>query len=237
MFEIITKRDFFDWTDKGLCSLDRQELKNIQDGFVLSELASSRNAKILEMGGGVSRVLPRLDRSCELWNADRLEGDGNGPGVSNDDARIRLVKTFLGEFSAEMPSEYFDAVFSVSVVEHIPESAIAAMVDDTIRILRPGGIAIHAVDLNIGDADMQSHVQFINQEKKIRNYLDATNGRLGKIQWLRTPTIKFPVIASATFAANSVNTQYRWAKRFPQRRASREMSQSVSLKWGYRKSV
>ena len=215
------------------CTLDRQELKNVQDGLALATLSPMRNKRILEAGGGNSRVLPRLDNSCELWNADKFEGDGNGPVAIVEDPRIKIVKTFVGEFSDELPDGKFDAIFSVSVVEHIPGEALAAFIDDSIRLLKVGGVAVHAVDLAIGDAAMQDRPQFRNQYARIRMYKDLVEARAERIAWIEPPSLELPAIASATYAANSNNTLYRWAKKFPERRVHREISQSVSLKWGF----
>lgn len=233
MFSIITKAEYFEWVDAKYCSLDRQELKNVQDGFALSRLATLKDKRILEAGGGQSRVLPRLDSSCELWNADRLEGDGNGPMSVIEDPRIKLVRCFVGEFNRDLPDAHFDAIFSVSVVEHIPAEALAAFVDDSIRILKVGGVAVHAVDLAIGDADMQDRAQFKNQNARIQMYRDAVDSRAEELAWIEPPQLEMPAIASATYAVNSNNTLYRWAKKFPDRRKHREISQSVSLKWGF----
>lgn len=235
MFSIITKAEYFDWLDQGFCSLDRQELKNVQDGFVLSILHSMRDAAIIEAGGGDSRVLSRLHESCEAWNADKLLGEGNGPRSITTNDRVRLVRSYFGDFDPDIPDAYFDILFSVSVVEHIENEKLDAFMDDTIRVLKPGGCALHAVDLNLCDADMIGRPRFANQVAKIDHYRELTEARSNKIEWLEPPRLKAPAIASATYAANSSNTLYRWAKRFPDRRRSREICQSVSLKWGFRK--
>lgn len=236
MFSIITKAEYFDWVDRKYCTLDRQELKNVQDGLALANLSSFRNKRILEAGGGNSRVLPRLDASCELWNADKFEGDGNGPVAMVENPRIKIVRSFVGDFSADLPDDYFDAIFSVSVVEHIPGDALGAFVDDSIRILKTGGVAIHAVDLAIGDASMLDRPQFKNQNARIQMHKDLIDARRDRVGWIEPPTLVLPAIASAAYAANSNNTLYRWAKKFPARRAHREISQSVSLKWGFVKT-
>ena len=212
-------------------------MKNVQDGFALAHLSALRNKRILEAGGGNSRVLPRLDASCELWNADKFEGDGNGPIAMIENPRIKVVRSFVGDFCPDLPDDYFDAIFSVSVVEHIPGAALGAFIDDSIRILKTGGVAIHAVDLAIGDASMQDRPQFRNQNARIQMYREEIERRHDRVGWIEPPALSLPAIASAAYAANSNNTLYRWAKKFPERRAHREISQSVSLKWGWVKTA
>lgn len=105
-------------------------------------------ARLLEVGGGESRVIAALKDDYECWNLDRLEGYGGGP-TAVDDRGFRLVRSYLGERSAELPDHYFDLVFSISVLEHVPESAESfhALCDDLDRLLRPGGFSLHCFDV------------------------------------------------------------------------------------------
>ena len=56
-------------------------LKKYQDllvyYFILKYIP--KGSKILEVGGGQSRILRRLKNDYECWNVDKLEGLGNGP--------------------------------------------------------------------------------------------------------------------------------------------------------------
>lgn len=235
MFSIITKAEYFRYAEQKLASLSRQELKNVQDAFVLSELGSLQRKRILEIGGGQSRVLPALHASNELWNADRLEGEGNGPTEIVEDERIRLVKCFVGEFNEALADSYFDVTFSISTVEHIPGAAMADFVEDSIRILKSGGVAIHAVDLYIGDADDQDMETFQNQNQRIEHYRSLVEERRDRIEWLEAPLLNTPAVTSGRYAVNSNNVLYRWSVRAPALRGIREIAQSVSLKWGFRK--
>ncbi len=235
MFSIVTKAEFFEYAEKKMADLSRQELKNVQDGFVLSQIHDKKNKRILEVGGGQSRVLPRLDSSNELWNADRLEGDGNGPTDVELDDRVRLVRCFLGEFDSALPESFFDIIFSISTVEHIPGSALDDFMTDSLRVLKPGGVAIHAVDLYIGDETDQEMEVFRNQNQRIEHYRSLIEERSDTLEWLEAPTLELPAVTRGRYAVNSNNTLYRWSRRSPKLRSVREIAQSVSLKWGFRK--
>jgi SAM-dependent methyltransferase len=235
VFSIITKVEFFSYAEQGFASLARQELKNVQDAFVLANIGDMKNQRILEIGGGQSRVLPRLHQSNELWNADRLEGDGNGPTDIETDDRIRMVRSFLSEFDSALPNEYFDITFSISTVEHIPGTAMDDFIEDTIRVLKPGGIALHAVDLYIGDSEDQKLEVFQNQNQRIERYRSLVEKRPDQLEWIETPELETPAVTSGRYAVNSNNTLYRWSRRAPKLRSVREIAQSVSLKWGFRK--
>ncbi|MEO6185605.1 MAG: class I SAM-dependent methyltransferase [Steroidobacteraceae bacterium] len=51
--------------------------------------------------------------------------------------------------STGLPDAGVDVVFSNSVLEHVPEPVIRALMKESRRVLRPGGIALHSV--NCGD--------------------------------------------------------------------------------------
>jgi 2-polyprenyl-3-methyl-5-hydroxy-6-metoxy-1,4-benzoquinol methylase len=125
MFDIIDKVEYFSWLETGIADRSNHTLKGIQDAWVLSRLGDKRGYRICEVGGGNSRVLEKLAADNECWNVDRFEGFGGGPIKVTCSKRIKVVRAFMGEFSREVPSKYFDFVLSVSVVEHIPRNALA----------------------------------------------------------------------------------------------------------------
>ena len=47
-----------------------------------------------------------------------------------------------------LPAASVDVVFSNSVLEHVPAQAIAALMQESCRVLRPGGLAIHSIACN-----------------------------------------------------------------------------------------
>lgn len=48
---------------------------------------------------------------------------------------------------ASLASESIDFCFSNAVLEHIPKSDFAALAAETMRVLKPGGVCVHRVDL------------------------------------------------------------------------------------------
>jgi ubiquinone/menaquinone biosynthesis C-methylase UbiE len=107
-----------------------------------------RGSRLLEVGGGASRIIRHWKNHFECWNVDRLEGCGHGP-TEVDVTGYRLVKAFMGDFSAEIPADGFDFVFSISALEHTPRGdtvfleSIAADID---RVLKPGAYSLHCFD-------------------------------------------------------------------------------------------
>jgi SAM-dependent methyltransferase len=67
----------------------------------------------------------------------------------------------------QLPSESVDIVFSNSVLEHIPKNIIEGLFEEAMRILKPGGIVMHAV--NCGD-----HYAYTDPSITQVNYLQFT---------------------------------------------------------------
>lgn len=157
--------DFFTYSKKGHFSLFRGnagllydstiderscDLKVYQDLLVYSFIKANlpKGSKILEIGGGNSRVLKALQDNFECWNLDKFEGTGNGP-TSFITERYRVVRDYIGTFSKELPADYFDFVFSISVLEHIPEhpSNFDNICKDIERLLKHGALTLHCFDM------------------------------------------------------------------------------------------
>ncbi len=128
------------------------DLKLYQDllvyNFIIANLP--HGAKLLEVGGGNSRMIEILKEDYECWNVDKFEGDGNRPKQLPNTTGYRLVLAYMGEFSSELPDNYFDCVFSISVLEHIypvDEQNFSRICNDMNRVLKPGGFSIHCFDV------------------------------------------------------------------------------------------
>jgi len=128
-------------------------LKTYQDLLTLAFIKNKipLGSKILDVGGGDSRILHHLSSTYECWNVDPLEGLGNGP---RDTKNIpgRLVRDYMGNFNSELPNNYFDFVFSISALEHVPENNPAffdKIIDDINRVLKPGCYSLHLMDIVI----------------------------------------------------------------------------------------
>lgn len=128
-----------------------EQLKIYQDLLVLKFISDNvpQGARVLEVGGGQSRILKHLENTYECWNIDKLEGVGNGP-TSMDDQSCRLVRDYMGNFNPELPEDYFDFVFSISALEHVPQDE-PSLFDDIImdiqRVLKDGGYSLHLFDI------------------------------------------------------------------------------------------
>jgi len=127
--------------DPNIC-----DLKNYQDLLVFSFLVHNlpENAKILEIGGADSRILSYFHNKYECWNIDKYEyQDGNK-------SNIKLVNDYIGNFNKELPDDYFDLVFSISVFQDSPntkEENFEDIVKDLNRVTKSGGFSLHCFDV------------------------------------------------------------------------------------------
>src|SRR3546814_19672041 len=64
---------------------------------------------------------------------------------------VNLLRKTMGSFAPELEDDYFDLAFSISVIGHIPYKALDDFWRDHARVLAPGGLAIHTIDLYLGD--------------------------------------------------------------------------------------
>jgi glycosyltransferase involved in cell wall biosynthesis len=126
------------------------DLKVYQDLLIYTFIRQNipAGSRILEIGGGDSRILRRLQADYECWNLDKLEGLGNGPTHVGTGA-FKLVRAYIGSFSPELPDGYFDFAFSISALEHVEETedTYRKICDDIARVLKPGGWSLHCFDI------------------------------------------------------------------------------------------
>ena len=158
---------------------DACDLKIYQDLLVYNFITQNlpKGSKLLEIGGGNSRVLEALKQDYECWNLDKFEGVGNGPNQITNYANSRIVLDYIGNFNAELPNQYFDCVFSISTLEHITEDQITfdKITQDIDRILKPLGFSLHCFDVVIRPAEVWTN-QFLpylfNTQKTLNSRID-----------------------------------------------------------------
>ena len=229
MYDIIRKTEYWAALDNpavfrrlgGFTLKALDGLKHIQDAWALQRLIDVKDSRVLEIGGGVSRVLPALDQSNERWNLDEFLGAGNGVLEVPQMEGVRLVRSSLGDFSPELEDGYFDVAFSISVIEHIAFKALDDFWKDHARVLAPGGIALHAIDLYIGDAPDEA----VSRRMKLYRDIPARHGLLP----VAPAAIGDEIAFRCDMASNSDWGMWRWNKNVPALEETRRACQSVSL--------
>lgn len=229
MFDVIRKHDYWRALDHAptfnklggftLKALDG--LKHIQDAWTLYQLHETRNSKVLEVGGGLSRVLPALDNGNERWNLDEFKGAGNGVTEYPEVPGIKLLRKTMGSFAEELRPNYFDIIFSISVIEHISIPDLEPFWKDHARVLAHGGTAFHTIDLYLSDKHNAS------TGARLRNYLDIP-AKYG-LRPISEPRFVNDTSFQCDMASNSDWGMWRWNKAVPALYEVRRTSQSVSL--------
>ena len=174
-----TVRDYCDSLDQlpQITATDG-DLKNVQRPWaaktVLAHLPPP--ARLLEIGGGVPIVSGFLSElGYDVTLVDPYDGFGNGP---TDYERYRQqfphVKIVREYFRPDLPAlrgQSFDAIFSISVLEHIPPEALPICFDAISEFLGPSGASIHCFDFILqghGDAyDLDNAQRILAEQKRI----------------------------------------------------------------------
>lgn len=116
--------------------------------------------KIIEVGGAYSSLPRYLAQKYRLkaWVGDdfgEYSSDsmwtrwGDPKQLQQKFPETKYVYKPFGIFSDEYPNNYFDRIFSVSTLEHIPEHLRLDVFKDMNRCMAPGGTQIHAIDIGI----------------------------------------------------------------------------------------
>ena len=150
-----TVEDYCDSADH-LAALSRHgDLKNVQRPWALKAVLSRVpvGGSVLEIGGGdpsVSAWLSELGYNVTI--VDPYDGSGYGP---TDYERLHreypAIDFVRSHFSLASPlvralGSKFDAVYSVSVLEHIDQQGLREVAEATLHCLSPNGSALHALD-------------------------------------------------------------------------------------------
>ncbi len=232
MLDIITKKEYWQWLDAGWGSGRVDTFKNVEDAYILSKLHDKSGLKILEIGGGDSRILKRLAEKNECWLADKFEGLGLGPVKLPDLPGVKkIVQVYVGDFSPELPDGYFDCLFSISVVEHVVTEKVAAFFRDCARLLKPGGVMYHAIDLYVTDTPVEW------SRSRLQAYLAFADRPEVGLRLVGPAAITPDLTFSCRFATVSDNQFYYWNRVAPTLTAQRETHRGVCVKGEWIKSA
>jgi hypothetical protein len=152
----------FDMKDLQRCWMVKAILGNVE-----------RGSRILEIGAGEPLAAGLLSRlGYEVTVCDDYRGGGNGPReFTRFEAAYPDIRFVRELFPPSEPlGDDFGAVFSISVLEHVPLDQVATVVEAGHELVRKrGGCSIHAVDHVLAGWGAEEH----------REKLDRIVGALG----------------------------------------------------------
>ncbi|ACD95243.1 class I SAM-dependent methyltransferase [Trichlorobacter lovleyi] len=150
-----TVRDYCDSFDNlNYLATTNCDLKDVQRPWVVKSIISKMppGSRLLEVGAGqplVADVLVKL--GYQVTVVDPYDGSGNGPSEYEDFKSrypdITIIRKRFSDDLQELETESFDCIYSISVIEHVPISAIPNICNGIRKFLKRGtGRHIHAID-------------------------------------------------------------------------------------------
>ncbi|MCD4679447.1 MAG: class I SAM-dependent methyltransferase [Bacteroidales bacterium] len=181
-YTIAKPKHLIDFVNKGYdlelfgykIDLKDSRLKIYQDllVYVFINQYLKPGSKILEIGGGNSRILPKISDTYECWNIDKFEGAGNGPDhIPDDQKEVHIIEDFIGNSNDELPENYFDFVFSISALEHVPDDNDILhnqIINELQFVLKDGGYSLHCLDIVKKDSQFWIHNLIISFFQKLK---------------------------------------------------------------------
>jgi len=174
-----TVRDYCESRDElpQITPLDG-DLKNVQRPWAAKAIMAQVRppARLLEIGGGepiVSGFLAELGYDVTL--VDPYDGFGNGPTdyqrYLEQFPHVKIVREYLRPGLPGLAPGSFDAIFSISVLEHLPPDALRSCFEAIAEFLSPRGLSIHCFDFILqGAGDTHDLVQaqnILDEQKKL----------------------------------------------------------------------
>ncbi len=131
-------------------------LKQLGTLFVVDRFTALRPRRVLEIGAGHGTFFDTWCHSngIEYWMCDKASfypPEIFAPAVAAR-KHTRFVDGLLGQGLNELPDGHFDAVFSISVVEHVPDADLHGFYQELSRVLAVGGHSLHTIDLPVSSA-------------------------------------------------------------------------------------
>jgi hypothetical protein len=171
-----TVRDFCESVDElpQIAPLDG-DLKNVQRPWAVKTIVAHvpPPARLLEIGGGepiVSGFLGELGYHVTL--VDPYDGAGNGPTdyerYREQFPHVKIIREYFRPDLGTLAPGSFDAIFSISVLEHMPPDSLVSCFDAINEFLSPTGVSIHCFDFILqgqGDTHNYVHAQRILAEQ------------------------------------------------------------------------
>ena len=128
--------------------------------WVIANGNFTKGEKVIEVGGAYSALPQYLSDkiNIEAWVMDDFGIEskedlwsrwGNREELKSKYPSVKYVFERAGEGGNNVPLDYFDCVYTVSTLEHIPWNDMKKVFDHMCKMLKPGGRMLHCVDLSI----------------------------------------------------------------------------------------
>ncbi len=203
-------------------------LKNIQEAMALELMGDVAGKRVAEIRGIDSRMLPLIPEAAERYTIDRTPrgADVTAP-VTGDAAReVQSIKGAVGDPLA-WPANYFDVLYSVSVVHGVGSGDLPAFFGDCWRLLKAGGKMIHLIDVYVHDNSATEH----GTMDRVRRLLTGFDGFVPDGPMMTERDLRF----SCALATNPDDSMYSWNQYAPALAELRTVAQACTLVMSARK--
>ncbi len=144
------------------------DLKDVQRPWAFKAICAllPPGSRLCEVGAGTPFVAAALaEAGYEVTIVDPYDGSGNGPKEYEAYCRQFPQLTFLRhQFGPEIPGlepSSLDAIYSISVIEHIPFAGIDSFVAGSHKYLKPDGRHVHAIDVVVAGNGDNYHLEML----------------------------------------------------------------------------
>jgi hypothetical protein len=150
--DLFTQEDFVRRDDKPVAvdASSHYSIKQMGSFFCAQHLRDRGPGAVLEAGAGFSPFFARrFAPEWEYWAIDDVGFYDEELLRRGRDARPphKFIEGLLGSRSEGLPDSFFDVVFSVSVLEHVPYGEIYDVCRDMRRVTKTGGLSVHSIDV------------------------------------------------------------------------------------------
>jgi glycosyltransferase involved in cell wall biosynthesis len=172
-----TVKDFCDSAEnfKDICRLNG-DLKNVQRPWIIKAIIASVpfGGKLIEIGAGEPIVASYLHHlGYDVTIIDPYDGTGNGPVeyayFRKHYPHLKIIKNYFEEGINTLDGGSYDCVYSISVLEHIPQEKIKEIFCGIRKMLKAGGVSIHCIDHVLEGSGAKHH------DERLRLILDELN--------------------------------------------------------------
>jgi Methyltransferase domain len=177
-----TVRDYCNSCDylPGLSSV-QNDLKDLQRPWAVKVTLGllPPGSTLLEIGAGEPLVATTLaDLGYSVTVVDPYDGSGGGPTSFERFARsyphVRIIRDEFCPMLPQLINDTFDGIYSISVLEHVPEPSLGAIFQAISQHLRTGGWSFHSVDCVIQGTQTPYHLE---QCRRVADYQSKLAGQ------------------------------------------------------------
>ena len=125
-------------------------LKQMGTLYCYDRILKLKPKNVLEVGTGLKNFFDiNIGQRCNLFSLDDDSFYGSDKFNKAVEKRKNTTHLFgyLGKSSDKLPNSFFDTIFSISVLEHIPEQDIPVVFAEMSQIMKKGGWMFSSIDI------------------------------------------------------------------------------------------